>query len=58
MAFRDAARRILVIAFAAVAVAGYVLTSSLLIGADWFRASCSRCRSATSTSTTPGGSGT
>lgn len=37
MAFRDAARRILVIAFAAVAVAGYVLTSSLLIGADWFR---------------------
>src|SRR5262245_45011050 len=37
MAFRDAARRFLVIAFAAVAVAGYVLTSSLLIGAGWFR---------------------
>jgi hypothetical protein len=37
MAFRDAARRFLVIAFAAVAVGGYVLTSSLLIGAGWFR---------------------
>ena len=37
MAFRDAARRVLVVAFAAVSVAGYLLTSSLLIGAGWFR---------------------
>ncbi|HJU57932.1 MAG TPA: hypothetical protein VJ774_04285 [Actinomycetota bacterium] len=37
MAFRDVARRFLVIAFAAVGVAGYLLTSSLLIGAGWFR---------------------
>ncbi|HEX5937994.1 MAG TPA: hypothetical protein VFZ75_09950 [Actinomycetota bacterium] len=37
IAFRDAARRFLVVAFAAVAVGGYLLTSSLLIGAGWFR---------------------
>ncbi|HJS27096.1 MAG TPA: hypothetical protein VJ913_08230 [Actinomycetota bacterium] len=37
MAFRDAARRFLVVTLAAVAVGGYLLTSSLLIGAVWFR---------------------
>jgi hypothetical protein len=37
MAFRDVGRRFLVMAFAAVGVVAYVLTSSLLIGAGWFR---------------------
>jgi hypothetical protein len=37
LAFRDAARRFLVLALTAVGVVGYLLTSSLLVGARWFR---------------------
>ncbi len=37
IAFRDAARRSLVFAMAAVGVGGYLLTSSFLIGSRWYR---------------------
>ncbi len=36
-AFRDRARRFLVLAFATVGVVGYLLTLTLLVGAGWFR---------------------